>query len=59
MWHMCNVTAAEHCGRKEQGSKRDERDRIRLPFYARRERDRTEDQKRRTEVMEQTERNGQ
>lgn len=45
--------------RKEQGSKRDERDRISLPFYARRERDRTEDQKRRTEVMEQTERNGQ
>lgn len=53
--------AAEHCDRKQQGSKRDEMEteyRIRLSVYTRRERDRAEDQKRRTEVMEQTERKG-
>lgn len=61
LWHICNVMAAKHCNRKEQGSKRYKRKyRItRLPVYARRERDRTEDQKRRTEVMEETERKGQ
>lgn len=52
---------AEHCDRTQQGSKTDEMEteyRIRMPVFNWRERDRAEDQKRRTEVMEQTERKG-
>lgn len=58
MWHICNVMAAKHCKMREQGSKRKYR-MAKLSVYARRERDRTEDQRRRTAVMEETERKGQ
>lgn len=53
---------AEHCDRTQQGSKRDEIEteyRIRMPVFTRRERDGAEDQKRRTEVMEQASNNEQ
>lgn len=63
LWHICNVMAAKHCLQQERAGKQKIQERkyriARLPVYARRERDRTEDEKRRTEVMEETERKGQ